>query len=389
MISVEKAIEIVLNSKIFTRKIERPIEAAVGYFLAEEIKSPIDMPPFSQSAMDGYAVCGQYQKYEIVGEIKAGDSHQFSLKDGQAFRIYTGAMVPQNTTSIVKQEIVNVNINEIELLEEVRKGTSIRIQGEELKQGDLVLTKGTKISPATVGVLASLGLTKIMVYDKPKVALLVTGNELTKVGEPLQSGKIYESNSYTISAALQLMSIDVEVVVVKDDYNATKNTIESALNKFDLVLLTGGISVGEYDFVGKALSALGVAQKFYKVKQKPGKPLFYGEHNQVKIFALPGNPAAALTGFYVYVKTAINLMMGSSNPLLNEVWLPLKGDFEKKGDRAQFLKAKLWGKEVEILSKQSSAMLTSFSDADGLVYIADSANQIKNGDLVKVLLLNS
>jgi len=387
MISVKDAIKVVANSSIELPIVEVSVIDSLNCYLATDLFSKMDMPPFSQSAMDGYAICGETDTFTVIGEIKAGDTHTFSLKDGEAFRIFTGAMIPSNTTSIAKQEIVNRTDNTINLTEPVKSGTSIRRQGEELNTGDLVIKKGTKISPAAIGLLSGLGFQRIEIFKKPTVTLIVTGNELTKLGEELVLGKIYESNSYTIKSALLDAGFESTVILVKDDYQVTKDTIEKAIKSSDLVIMTGGISVGDYDFVGKALNEIGVAQQFYKVKQKPGKPLFYGEKDNVKIFALPGNPAAALTCFYVYVLTAIKTMMGSDNPTLISRTVTIAHDHTKKGDRSHLLKAKLNDTEVSIHKGQSSAMLSSFVDANCFLYIDSEVNNLSKGDSVEVLLL--
>jgi molybdopterin molybdotransferase len=388
MISVLKAIEIVKSSQIYTATIDVKLIDSLNTYCAEDIFAPIDMPPFSQSAMDGYAICGTGKTFKVVGEIKAGDVHSKSIKQGEAYRIFTGAMIPNGTTAIAKQEIVERKENIITLQETVNLGMSIRRQGEEIKKNQLIIEKGTKLTPAIIGFLSGLGLINIPIRQKPKVAVIVTGNELTKVGEPLKKGKIYESNSYTLKAALNDIGISSSVFFVKDDFNATKQAILNAIKHHQMVILSGGISVGDYDFVGKALLDIGVKQKFYKVKQKPGKPLFYGEIDQTKIFGLPGNPAAALTSFYVYVLTAIKVMMGANQPELLNIKAKMAHDYTKKGDRAQFLKAQINGNEVKVHSGQSSAMLSSFANANALVFLDEKDYQITKGQEVNVLMLN-
>ncbi len=387
MISVLDALNIIKNSQIKTKIVEVNVIDALNYFLAENIYASINMPPFSQSAMDGYALCGDENQYKVIGEIKAGDTHQFKLKQGEAYRIFTGAMIPENTTSIAKQEIVDVRNNLVKLTEIVKPGTSIRKEGEELKKGDIVLKQGSKLSPAAIGLISGLGISKVKVYEQPKVALIVTGNELTRIGNTLLPGKIYESNSFTIKSALLNLGIKCELHFVKDTFESTRTVIANALETKNVVIITGGISVGDYDFVGKALNDLQVKQQFYKVKQKPGKPLFYGEKNKTKVFGLPGNPAAALTSFYVYIVPAINTMMGSSSPELLNVKVKLAHNYTKKGDRAHFLKAQVKGNEVTVNQGQSSAMLSSFANANCFLFIDETQTEIKKGTLLNVLML--
>ena len=387
MIDIRKAILKVVNSSIQMDVIELELLDALNYYLAKDVVSPMKLPPFSQSAMDGYAICGDFNKFDVVGEVKAGDTEVFELKEGQAYRIFTGAMVPENTTAIAKQEIA-VRIDDvITLTETVKEGTSIRKAGEELNKSDLVLTKGTKLNAAAIGLLSSLGISSIPVCKKPKVTVIVTGSELTKIGDELIKGKIYESNSYTIKSVLLDNGFESEVQWVKDDYSSTLAIINTAINSSDLVIMTGGISVGDYDFVGKALQELQVKEIFYKVNQKPGKPIFYGEKNKTKIFALPGNPAAALTCFYVYVLTALKSMMGSSNPELIETTATIQHHHLKKGDRAHLLKAKINNNKVEVHRGQSSAMLSSYVDANCLIHLESDVKEVKKDDIVNVMLL--
>lgn len=387
MIEVEKAINLVQSSQIKLEIIELDLMDALGCCLAENISSPIDMPPFSQSAMDGYAICGEGNKFDLVGEVKAGDVRALNLEQGKATRIFTGAMIPIGTTAIAKQEIVERIGDIIHLQEEVNIGTSIRQQGEEVKSGECVLQSGTEINPAAIGLLSGLGIARVKVYRRPNIQLIVTGDELTKLGDRLVPGKIYESNSYTLRAALREAGFHCSVSYVKDNYQDTKSLIEKAIQTNDLVIMTGGISVGDYDFVGRALDEIGVNQVFYKVKQKPGKPLYYGELNNVKIFALPGNPAAALTCIHIYVKLAIKLMMGNANPMLQKRSVTMAHSYAKKGDRAQFLKAQIKDNKVTVHSGQSSAMLSSFVDANCLLYINNNTKEVSTGDTVEAYVL--
>jgi molybdopterin molybdotransferase len=388
MISVTDALNKIIEKphKLSTQDLS--VEDSLGLILAEDVLSPIAMPPFSQSAMDGYAICGDLNQFNVVREIKAGDTEiGDKLEEGEACRIFTGAMIPENTTSIAKQEIVERVGDLITLTEPVKTGMSIRKKGEEIGLGELALSKGTKMNPAAIGLLSGLGIQKIKVYAKPSVSVLVTGNELTKAGTKLQDGKIYESNSFTLKACLNDSDISPSVDHIEDEFEKTKDKLNSAINNNDLVIVTGGISVGDYDFVGKALSDLGVEEVFYKVKQKPGKPVYYGIKGNTKIFALPGNPAAVLTCYYMYVLPAINVLMGHANPLLELQIAKMKHNFEKKGDRAFLLKGKVDKGEVEVHKGQSSAMLSSFVDANCLIFLEENSQNVNAGEEVKLYLL--
>ena len=387
MIPVQDALNCVERNSFVLAPIEKNLIDALNYYLAEDIYAAIPMPPFSQSAMDGYAISGEFKTYKVVDEIKAGDSKKSIIKKGEASRIFTGAMIPEGTTAIAKQEIVLLHDNNtIELIETVKVGTSIREQGEEIAVGDLVLETGVLINPAVIGLLSGFGVQKVKVFKKPKVSIVVTGNELVKPGEELILGKIYESNSFVLKSALNAIGINSEIETVKDNYSATRSSIENAIDSSDLVIVTGGISVGDYDFVGEALNEIGVEQLFYKVNQKPGKPLFYGKKGDKTIFALPGNPAAVLTCFYMYVLPSIFKMMGNNKSFIEKRTGILQHDYTKIGDRTHLLKAREINGEVNAHNKQSSAMLSSFVDANCLLHLPEDIQEFKKGEVVEIFM---
>jgi molybdopterin molybdotransferase len=389
MISVETALKLIKNQRFTQETKTVNLINSLNCVVSKDVISPINMPPFQQSAMDGYAL-NLYNSsiYKIIDEVKAGDGHNPILKSGEAIRIFTGAAVPETANAVVMQEKTNANNGLLELQNIVVKNDNIRPKGEQVKAGEIALKKETQITPATVGFLASLGITEIEVYKQPKITLIVTGNELTTPGQALEYGKIYESNSIMLASAFKSIGYsNISIQQVNDDYSATKTLLDHSINTNDLVIITGGISVGDYDFVGKALNELNVNEVFYKVKQKPGKPLYFGTKNKTSIFALPGNPAAALTCFYVYVYPALQLMKDSDQLQLPTLVATSNSVFEKKGNRAQFLKAIISDNKVTILEGQSSAMLQTFSIANALVYMPVEQDKIAINDKVKVIHL--
>ncbi|MFD1162004.1 molybdopterin molybdotransferase MoeA [Hwangdonia seohaensis] len=390
MISIEDAIQLVkLSVKPILKKTTKQVEKAGGYFLYEDQYAPINMPPFRQSAMDGYALnLHDDLTYRLIGEVKAGDEHQPVLKKGEAVRIFTGAAIPDTADAVMMQEKVKTDGNTLEIEHHIDKEHNIRPLGEQVKTGDLALKKGTKLTPAAIGYLSSLGIKDVSVFKKPSIALVTTGNELIEAGQDLPFGKIYESNSKMLLAALySLKFYDVSIHKVADDYEKTVTKLNTVINNHDLVLITGGISVGDYDFVGKALNQLNVKEVFYKVKQKPGKPLFFGKKEDTSIFALPGNPAAALTCFYVYVFIALQNMMNRDASELPRIQAKSVSDFNKKGDRPQFLKAVYNDGKVEILEGQSSAMQHTFAVSNALVFASEEVTKINRNDTVETILL--
>lgn len=389
MVSVHEALKIISANVVTLQSVPIPLDEALGATLSTEILSPIDMPPFSQSAMDGYALGStKPSKHTVIAEIQAGqNATKISLKPTQAARIFTGAMVPRKTAAIAKQEIVLREGDQIMLTEACSDGANIRNRGEQILKGATALPSGTTLNPAAIGFLAMLGIEEVEVHRKPRIALLVTGDELVAPGHPLKPGKIYESNGITVSSALHAMRLEVDLYRVSDSFEETKNKLQASIQWYDLVLTTGGISVGDYDFVGKALTDIGVKEQFYKIAQKPGKPLYYGTTSNCQVFALPGNPASVLTCFYLYVVPAIQKMLGKSDLGLKTLTLPLQGTYAKTPTMTHFLKGKILADSVEILSDQSSAMLSSFAHADCLIHFDADTESWASGDQVTVTLL--
>lgn len=390
MIQVEQALSIIAKNscKMAIKKIK--VAKSLGYVLAETIYSPMNMPPFRQSAMDGYAFSYSDSKnYEIVSTSQAGDFSNIELEKNQAIRIFTGAFVPDNLDTVVMQEHTSRENDLLEITKMPARFANIRMQGEQIKENELVLENNTLITPAAIGFLACLGITEIMVYSKPKVAIVVTGNELVKPGKKLQKGKIYESNSIMLESALQDIGINkVKTFKVKDNLKATKRILKSCLADFDVVLVSGGISVGDYDFVKESLLSNGVEELFYKINQKPGKPIFFGKRDKTIVFALPGNPASTLTSFYVYVYPALKINMGFETVHLQKIKRKISTTIENSTGKTLFLKAFFDDEKVSVLDNQSSAMLNSFAVANCLICLPYEITSIENGQEVIVIPIN-
>jgi molybdopterin molybdotransferase len=326
--------------------------------------------------------------FTMVGEIQAGETKEIELAPGQAVRIFTGAAVPKDATAIVIQEIISKNEDRITVDTAVALEANIRPQGEQIRSGDTGLQEGTVLTPSGIGFLAMMGYAQVKVVQKPVITVVVTGNELVPPGEVLKYGEIYESNSVTLVSALAEYGFPVaHVFFVKDTYKETLFELQKSIVQSDVVITSGGISVGDYDFVGRAFRELSVEEHFYKVRQKPGKPLFFATKNETVIFALPGNPASALTSLYFYILPALNQMNGKGFEGLKKVKLPLMGGYIKKGDRAQFLKGFLTEEGVEVLDGQSSAMMHTYAITNALIFIPGEVNEVSHGGLVDVQLL--
>ncbi len=389
MISVNEAFSI-LNKLTFSLKEKEVLLGnARNYILAETLLSPINMPPFRQSNMDGFAISlHESLSYTIIGEIKAGDFFTETLQPGQAVKIFTGAAVPDSAHAVIQIEKVTLNGNHILLEEIIWPETNVRPLGSQIKTNEIALEKGTFLNAAAIGFLAGLGFTKIKVNQKPTIGIVITGNELVQPGQPLPAGKVYESNAIMLQSAIYNAHFnDIILYQTHDDFENTKNILKKAIDENDVVLVSGGISVGDYDFVGDALKSLEVETLFYKVNQKPGKPLLAGKLKDKIIFALPGNPAASLTCFYIHVLPTLQRLSGMEASYESKTTMNLAHDYEVNNSRDQFLKATMEGNEVTILPHQDSSMLDSFALANALVFLPNGNYQKTKGDKVAVFVI--
>lgn len=389
MISVDEAFSILNKATFYLREVEVSLHDASSFILAETLISPISMPPFRQANMDGFALALHDElTYDIVGEIKAGDFFDWQLQPGQAMKIFTGAAVPDSAQAVIQIEKVTVNNQQLQLQEDVKPETNVRPLGSQIEKGTVALEKGSFLNPAAIGFLAGLGFTSVKIYAKPKVGIVITGNELVQAGQPLPSGKVYESNAIMLKVALQSAHYHhLKSYQVEDTFEETKSVLQQAIEENDVILVSGGISVGDYDFVGKALQSLTVETLFYKVNQKPGKPLFCGKLKDKMIFALPGNPAASLTCLYVYVLPTLHRISGKNSSYEPSISKPLAHDYEVNNSRSQFLKAVVIGDEVTILPHQDSSMLDSYALANALVFVDEGRYLLAKGVKVPVYLL--
>lgn len=390
MISVKEA-AILINENCNNPRVEQvPLLEATGLILAETVYSTIDTPPFNQSAMDGYAF--SYDDWDgagslhIVSEVQAGNFTSDVLNPLEAIRIYTGAPLPLGADTVIMQEKVCVNEKTLTISDlNFTKGCSVRLRGSQTKKGEAVLMDGQLLTPAAISFLAGVGILNLKIYSNPGISIIATGNELIKPGSNISNGKIFESNSYGLTAALNQIAISpVFVDVVVDDEKKIIDSITKQLHS-DMIILTGGVSVGDYDFVEKALEKCGVRKIFHGVKQKPGKPFYFGKYNQTLVFALPGNPAAAMTCFYEYIVPAISKF--TKRKYFNFLELPLKDDYRKKPGLTFYLKGKTCDKAVSILENQESYMMNSFALADCLVELVEEREFYKKGDLVNVKMI--
>ena len=390
MISVQNAIELIEKNTTTLKETTIPITKALGFVLAEDVFSPINMPPFRQSSMDGYAFIHseKIRNFKIINEIQAGVSTNIKLQPGEAIRIFTGARVPDDADTVVMQEHTKRNNDVLTIITNPKPTQNVRPIGEQLKKGTAALKKGIVLYEVALGFLAGLGIASVKVYQKPKVSLLITGNELQQPGTPLKEGQVYDSTSTTLTLALQRLSItNVTIAFIEDTKKATEKVIKEHLSKCDVLLISGGISVGDYDFVKGALEVNGVKEHFYTVNQKPGKPLWFGSTQTTKVFALPGNPASSLTCFYVYVLPVLRKIMGYTNNHLKRKQAIVETTIRNTFGKTVFLKGTIMNGVATPHKGQASSMLKTFAIANALLIIPSDKEYIKKGEEITYIAL--
>ena len=385
-VAVQEAKEILQGLSLAGGKLQLPLQKALGYWIASPIHAPMQVPSFDNSGMDGYAFSWEDggDSRQLAQVVQAGTFPDFTLQPGTAVRIFTGAPVPKGADTIVQQEWVRVEGDRLFFeREKLTQGMNLRRAGTQCEQGQLILSEGTRITPGTLGLLASLGVEEVLVFAAPQVSIILTGDEVVEVGQALQPGQIYNANGPALLGYLSQLGIStVKVYKVKDNPNEVNRVIGEALASSDVLLLTGGISVGDFDFVKEGLAENGVETLFYKVKQKPGKPLLAGVKGSKLVFALPGNPASVLTCFMQYVKPSLGQWMGNPAAWEQASRYPLATNWEKQVKLTVFLKARLVSGVVEVLPGQESFNLLSFGSADGLIEIREDQQALKEGALV-------
>lgn len=392
MITVAEAKKIIQDQVGSLTPVQLPLLQSAGLVLAADVFSTQDFPPFNQSSMDGYAFCFESWQNNgtlpIEGIIAAGDSTIKAYASEKAVRIFTGAPVPQGMDTVVMQEKSTV-FNGLLSIEDqpIQRGANVRPKGAEIKAGELALSAGTILSPGAIGFLTGIGITAVSVFPKPVVSIIVTGNELQQPGKPLQHGQVYESNSASLVAALQQLHINqVQIFWAEDDLAVLQQTLQKAMEESDVILLTGGISVGDYDFVLEAAANCDVTKLFHRIKQRPGKPLYFGKKKNKLVVGLPGNPSSVLTCFYEYVLPAL-LQLSCHTMGLKILEAPLSKSIDKVVGLTRFLKGHFDGEKVLPLGAQESYRLSSFAKANCLIEIDENSTHCEMGDKATIHLL--
>lgn len=402
LISVDEAIELISNRPKKLGSIQQTLQNSLSRYLAKEIYSEINLPSFSQSAVDGYALCSHAEdlntlKFQVTGEIRAGSESHDILSEGQAIRIFTGGKIPEGTTHVARQEIVSVvSPQEICLTEHIRPQADIRFTGEEIQQGQLLVQVGQFLNIGSLAALSMAGVQTVEVYRAPKVAVLVTGDEVAETAEDLAEGKIFDANGPLLKAWFEDYGLDVELIHVADEAAQVTQYFDQLKDSHDVIITTGGVSVGDYDFVRPCAFEVGFEQIFWKVKQKPGKPLFFAEYSHPEsdhhcyLLGLPGNPAAVYVSMQVYGKALLDTLQGNQ---AGPVWFSAILDHDLKEDaRERFLRMHAYFDKgqlkVKSLAKQQSHMLSNLMQANCLVRIPASA-KLEAGYILKGVFISN
>ena len=401
MISVEDALRMVLAHTPSLGTCERDLMDAFGTVLAEEVRSDMNMPPFDKSAMDGYAVMSSDVAtasrerpvvLEIVEELVAGRMPTRAVSSGEAAKIMTGAPVPQGADAVVIVEVTEQTGSKVRIFEPCKKQANICFLGEDIREGDVVLEPGMEIRAQEAGVLASVGRSKVRVFDRPEVAVIATGSEIVEPEVVPRPGQIRNSNGYSLSAQVVENGCAVRYLgIVGDSKPALEARIREGLEA-DVLILSGGVSMGEYDLVKETLRALGVRLLFEKVRMKPGKPTVFGVREKTLVFGLPGNPVSTIVAFEQFVRPAIRKMAGYTILERPTVHAVLGRAFTKKPGRRLFAPARTVHREdgwhTDAVDSHGSADLLAMTHANSFLIVPEELGVLEAGAMVEVQLLD-
>lgn len=400
MILYSEALQKIINeiAKLNIKTEEIDLLDSLNRFLAEDVKTDVDLPPFDNSAMDGYAIkFSDRNNWKVIGEVSAGNFMELLLGEEDAVLITTGSKIPSNADTVIPVEYVNVHGNNIKLIEGlfVKKGMNIRPGGSDLSKGKIALKKYTQIDAKAVAVLASCGKEKVRVFQKIKCAVLATGDELIPVSEKPVGDKIRASNSYALySAVNEIAQKPLHLGFLKDNKELIQDKIRSALNSdIDILITTGGVSVGKYDFLREIFDSENVKEIFWRVNIKPGKPIYFGVYEKGEtrklVFGLPGNPVSSLVNFHVFIKPAICHLFNQRSA--ETVTAILMNDLKKKDDKRHFSRGYLYKEnnewQVTAEFSQSSGNLVEMVKANCLIDIPEEKRNRLKGEKVECIMI--
>jgi molybdopterin molybdotransferase len=372
-----------------------PIREALNRVVAQDIRSTINVPSHTNSAMDGYAIRSndipseRTKQLKLVGTAWAGRPFKGNVSNNECVRIMTGAVMPTNTDTVVMQEHVQVDNELITIDSKQKANQNVRQAGEDIGEGDLVFTSGKYLNPSDIGLIASLGIGEIKVTRKLRVAFFSTGDELVSIGTPLEVGQIYDSNRYTLWSMLTRIGVEInDLGVIRDTPEAVEAAFLEASENADIIITSGGVSVGDADFVKETLETLGEVN-FWKVAMKPGRPLAFGKIKNAYFFGLPGNPVSVMVTFYIFVQAAIEKMMGQNPKTRIQIQATSTSDLRKRPGRVEYQRGTYHLNEdgeytVGRTGEQGSGILRSMSDANCFIFLPMKSNGISKGDKVEI-----
>jgi molybdopterin molybdotransferase len=381
---------------------EVSLTSARGRFVAHDVAASIDVPPFDASTVDGYAVrASELERASddaavtlpVRGESRAGARWHAELEPRAAMRIFTGSRVPPGADAVVMQEVVRIENGQASFTRGVAAGACIRPRASDVAAGDVLLAGATRLDAASLGLLASQGQATVSAHRRPRVAIVTTGDELRGAGEPLPEGAIYDANAPMLAAQVESAGgVPIVLARVKDDLDETTARLGQALSLADLVLTSGGVSVGDHDVVNAAFERLGVTRQFWKVRMKPGKPLAVGAMDGIPVVGLPGNPVSSWVTFEIFVRPAIRRMLGDPRPYRALIEVELGKRVKPTVDRVELARARIEHRGGELhcwpIAKQSSSALVSAVECDALLVLPEREASLEIGERCDALLLS-
>lgn len=386
MISVEKARGILAERGVIPAVETVPLPDSLQRILAQDVVSAVNLPPFKKSAMDGFALSKNdgSTRFKIVETIAAGSIPRQSIKRGECAKIMTGAMLPEGADRVIKKEVTREQDGIMVVVGSDKKANVCEI-GEDVRVGEVVLRQGTPIRPAELGIMASLGIEQVNVFQRISVGLVVTGSEIIEPGRPLKQGQIYNSNAYSLGAQISQTGALVHYAgIASDDYPKTRQMIGELLDQKDMVLVTGGVSVGDFDFVPRVLIDLGVDIHFEKVAVKPGKPTLFGTRDEKVVFGLPGNPVSTFVIFEIFVKPLLYRLMGCDFEPVYISGVLEKEIRRKSARRTAFIPVVYHRGRIRPVDYHGSAHFSALSATNALLMIEAGVDRVEQGHTVHV-----
>ena len=397
LIEHHEAVRLVLKNTTHLPVVRMPLMDAQGLALAEDVLARFDSPPFDNSAVDGYAVrsvdAEAGRTFKVVDEAPAGRPAQKKVGEGEAVKIFTGGLIPEGADAVVMVESTSGWGEEFELRKAAGPGNNLRGAGEDVHEGDLILRAGTEIGAPEIALAATQGYGELSVYPRPRVVVLSTGTELVEPGtRELTPGEIFDSNSFALLAQARETGAEARrVAAASDDADVLRNAMEEALESADVVVTSGGVSVGEKDLVKSTLLYLGVEQVFWGIKLKPGKPVFFGTRDDARFFGLPGNPVSAMVCFELFVRPALIKMMGLKDARRPRIEVYFDEDVENKFGRMHAMRVTLTrterGWRAESVGAQGSGLVSSLTKADALALIGPESEGVRAGEPLEAIVL--